>query len=186
MTKQKKTIDMAHTIDFEEAKVYVGTYAKYNNGSIFGKWLEISDYSDKDEFYEACAKLHADEHDPEYMFQDWENIPEGMISECSISNQVFELWQYLKPLSTSEREAFFIWFENDHSNFDKEEVEELVDEFKDNYRGAYESEKDFAEEYARETQELSDFGWQYFDSKSYANDLFIDSFWFSDGHVFDR
>ena len=37
-----------------EAKVYVGTYAKYNNGSLFGAWLDLSDYSDKEEFYEAC------------------------------------------------------------------------------------------------------------------------------------
>ena len=41
-----------------EAKVYVGTYAKYNNGSLFGAWLDLSDYSDKEEFYEACRELH--------------------------------------------------------------------------------------------------------------------------------
>ena len=41
-----------------EAKVYVGTYAKYNNGSLSGAWLDLSDYSDKEEFYEACRELH--------------------------------------------------------------------------------------------------------------------------------
>ena len=44
-----------------EAKVYVGTYAKYNNGSLSGAWLDLSDYSDKEEFYEACRELHKDE-----------------------------------------------------------------------------------------------------------------------------
>ena len=39
------------------ASVYVGTYAKYNNGSLFGAWLDLSDYSDKEEFYEACREL---------------------------------------------------------------------------------------------------------------------------------
>ena len=39
-----------------EAKVYVGTYAKYNNGSLSGAWLDLSDYSDKEEFYEACPE----------------------------------------------------------------------------------------------------------------------------------
>ena len=29
------------------ASVYVGTYAKYNNGSLSGAWLNLSDYSDK-------------------------------------------------------------------------------------------------------------------------------------------
>ena len=41
--------------------VYVGTYNKYNNGSLFGKWLDLSDYPDKDEFLEACRELHEDE-----------------------------------------------------------------------------------------------------------------------------
>ena len=44
-----------------EARIYVGTYAKYNDGSIEGKWFDLSDFSDKDEFYEACKELHADE-----------------------------------------------------------------------------------------------------------------------------
>ena len=52
-----------------EAKVYVGTYGKYNNGSLFGAWLDLSDYSDKEEFYEACRELHKDEEDAEYMFK---------------------------------------------------------------------------------------------------------------------
>ena len=52
-----------------EAKVYVGTYAKYNNGSLSGAWLDLSDYSDKEEFYEACRELHKDEEDAEYIPQ---------------------------------------------------------------------------------------------------------------------
>ncbi len=51
-------------------RVYVGTYAKYNDGNLFGKWFDLEDYTDLDEFYEACADLHADEEDPELMFQD--------------------------------------------------------------------------------------------------------------------
>lgn len=38
-------------VTLSEAQIYVGTYAKYNNGSIFGKWLDLSDYSDKNEFF---------------------------------------------------------------------------------------------------------------------------------------
>ena len=56
----------------DEVKIYVGTYAKYNNGSIFGEWLTLGDYSDLEEFYEACRELHKDEEDPEFMFQDFE------------------------------------------------------------------------------------------------------------------
>ena len=68
-------------VTLSEARVYVGTYNKYNNGSLFGKWLDLSDYSDKDEFLEVCRELHKDDQDPEFMFQDYENIPEAFISE---------------------------------------------------------------------------------------------------------
>ena len=39
--------------DFSQAAIYVGTYAKYNAGSLFGKWFDLSDFADKDEFLEA-------------------------------------------------------------------------------------------------------------------------------------
>ena len=55
--------------------VYVGTYHQYNGGSIFGKWFDLTDFDDEDEFYDACRALHAAEDDPEFMFQDWEGIP---------------------------------------------------------------------------------------------------------------
>ena len=89
-----------------EAKVYVGTYAKYNNGSLSGAWLDLSDYSDKEEFYEACRELHKDEEDAEYMFQDWENVPEGLIGESWISENFFALRDAVEDLDDTEQEAF--------------------------------------------------------------------------------
>lgn len=81
---------MAHQINTSEASIYVGTYGKYNAGSIFGKWLNLSDYADKEEFYIACRELHNDEADPEFMFQDYENIPDGLIGESWISDKIFD------------------------------------------------------------------------------------------------
>ncbi len=78
----------------EGAAVYVGTYHKYNSGSIAGAWLELADYKDKNDFIRACRELHKDERDPELMFQDYENIPSWMISESSIDA---ELWNYKEP-----------------------------------------------------------------------------------------
>ena len=48
--------------------VYVGTYAKYNNGSLEGERVNLSDFSDKDDFIEYCLELHSDEEEPELMF----------------------------------------------------------------------------------------------------------------------
>lgn len=72
------------------ARVYVGTYAKYNSGSLNGKWLTLSDYKDRSEFYAACRELHKDETDPEFMFQDWEGVPSWMIGESHIDAEVWE------------------------------------------------------------------------------------------------
>jgi hypothetical protein len=73
--------------------VYVGTYAKYNEGSLFGKWVNLTDFTNIKDFYSFCFDLHKDEHDPELMFQDWENFPENTIWESGIDNDVFKLLQ---------------------------------------------------------------------------------------------
>ena len=58
-------------------KIYVGTYAKYNDGSLDGKWVDLTEYSDYDEFLAAMHELHSDEDDPEFMVQDYENFPDA-------------------------------------------------------------------------------------------------------------
>mgnify|MGYP003640216506 FL=1 len=66
-------------------QVYVGTYNKYNEGSIFGKWIDLSNYSHLNDFYKDIGELHKDEEDPEFMFQDYEAselvISLGLISQ---------------------------------------------------------------------------------------------------------
>ena len=54
------------TMDLSEARIYVGTYAKYNNGSLQGEWVELSDFYDLDGFMERCSEIHEDEEEPEY------------------------------------------------------------------------------------------------------------------------
>jgi hypothetical protein len=60
-----------------EPRVYVGTYAKYNDGNLAGDWLTLSDYTDRDNFMVAARAIHADEADPELMFQDSVGFPEA-------------------------------------------------------------------------------------------------------------
>ncbi|EJN4353388.1 antirestriction protein ArdA [Escherichia coli] len=52
--------------------VYVGTWRKYNGGSIAGRWFDLTSFDDERGFFEACRELHQDEADPELMFQDYE------------------------------------------------------------------------------------------------------------------
>ena len=88
-------------VTLSEVKIYVGTYGKYNAGSIFGKCLDLSNYSDKDEFNEACRELHKDEEDAEYMYQDWENIPDSLIGESWLSEKFFELRDAVEDIWTT-------------------------------------------------------------------------------------
>lgn len=171
-------------IDISQASIYVGTYAKYNDGSIFGKWLKLSDYTDRKEFYEACAELHSDEEDPEYMFQDWEHIPKGLIGESWLSEKIFEVLEALGELSDNDQEAFLIWCNNDHKDFSNEDISDLIGDFENDYVAHYDSEEDFARELIEGREDLTDFAKQYFNYEAYANELFCGSYWSEDGHVF--
>ena len=44
--------------------VYVGTYGKYNDCSLCGLWIDLTSFSDYDEFIDFCKAIHADEYDP--------------------------------------------------------------------------------------------------------------------------
>ena len=167
-----------------EAKVYVGTYAKYNNGSLSGAWLDLSDYSDKEEFYEACRELHKDEEDAEYMFQDWENVPEGLIGESWISENFFALRDAVEDLSDTEQEAFFVWCNYKSHDLGEEDADDLVRDFRDEYLGQYDDEEDFAYEIIEECYDLPEFAKTYFDYEKFARDLFMCDYWFDDGFVF--
>ena len=60
------------------ARVYVGTYGKYNNGSIAGAWIDLNNTANYADFLASCRKAHADESDPEFMIQDTEDMPDGL------------------------------------------------------------------------------------------------------------
>lgn len=144
------------------ARVYVGTYGKYNSGSIKGAWLNLDDYADKEDFLKACAELHNDEHDPELMFQDHEGIPEGMISESSINEEV---WDFL-AMSDEEQELLTLY----RAEIDSDATLETAQE---NYAGTFNSEEDWAYDYIESTGLLHDCPdtlKNYFDYEAYARD----------------
>lgn len=173
-----------NTVTLSEAQVYVGTYGKYNNGSLDGGWLDLSDYSDKDEFYEACRELHKDEADPEYMFQTWENIPDGLIGESWISENLFTLCEAMEDLSDNEQEAFCVWCNYKGCDLSEADAHDHIRSFRDEYIGPYGSEEDFAYMIVEECYDLPEFARTYFDYSQFARDLFMCDYWFDDGFVF--
>jgi antirestriction protein len=172
--------------NLSEARVYVGTYAKYNNGSIEGKWLDLSDYCDKEEFYTACHELHSDEKDPEFMFQDYENIPSLLISESWMSDNLFEIIEAVSELSATDAEAFSTWLNNSSRDINTDDINDLIDSFRDDYQGEYKNEEDYAYEVVEQCYDLPEFAKTYFDYEKYARDLFMSDYWFDNGYVFRR
>lgn len=164
---------------YQEAAIYVGTYGKYAEGSIFGKWLSLADFSDYDEFIDACKALHADEQSPELMFQDWEYIPEGFISECSLNPTFFELRD---ELTADEEEAFTEWI--NYTGEPVEDAEKAVERFRDAYCGEWNSEEVFAEELFSECYEVPENIRYYIDYQAFARDLFMCDYFYTGGYVF--
>ncbi|EBV2436054.1 DUF1472 domain-containing protein [Salmonella enterica subsp. enterica serovar Rissen] len=159
--------------------VYVGTWHKYNCGSIAGRWFDLTTFDDERDFFAACRALHQDEADPELMFQDYEGFPGNMASECHIN------WAWVEGFRQARdegcEEAYRLWVE------DTGETD--FDTFRDAWWGEADSEEAFAVEFASDTGLLADVPETvalYFDYEAYARDLFLDSFTFIDGHVFRR
>ncbi|EAA3622616.1 DUF1472 domain-containing protein [Salmonella enterica subsp. enterica] len=159
--------------------VYVGTWHKYNCGSIAGRWFDLTTFDDERDFFAACRALHQDEADPELMFQDYEGFPGNMASECHIN------WAWVEGFRRARdegcEEAYRLWVE------DTGETD--FDSFRDAWWGEADSEEAFAVEFASDTGLLADVPETvalYFDYEAYARDLFLDSFTFIDGHVFRR
>lgn len=115
--------------NYEDAAVYCGTYAKYNDGSIAGEWLKFSDYSDASEFMQACADLHEDEDDAEFMFQDFEYLPDFLYSESLSESDVEEIYNYLELCEKLEGSDWVYLWNEYQSNINGEDHIYEFDEY---------------------------------------------------------
>ena len=161
--------------DIRKAAVYCGTYHKYNCGSIYGKWMRLSDYKDKEEFLMACGKVHKSEKDPEFMFQDYEYCPESLVDESYVSKEIWDVLNGLKELPVEKQDEFILWcdengYEQDMGslNMFKEKMntkpmvtasvikndENLIDELKNEILGVSNVSDETAERWAKEYADI--------------------------------
>ncbi len=134
--------DKSMTTEASPARIYCGTYAKYNRGSIQGAWIDLADHNDKESFLAACAELHADESAPEFMFQDFEGFPRRFYSESSVPEA---LWDWL-ALDEDDRDLLSAYIEATSAD-----ATATIDDARDAFAGHYDSGADFAEDIAEET-----------------------------------
>lgn len=130
------------------ATVYVGTYAKYNNGDISGEWVDLSYYSDAEELLARFAEIHEDESDPEYMIQDkeGESCILSMIGE-SMSEDEWET--VLEKISEIEGSYLDIEVISAYcSGFGYNLADVAISDIEEAYSGSYDSDEEFAEDMA--------------------------------------
>ena len=182
LTEQLESIS-GYTVDnlWDQPAIYCGTYKKYNEGSLFGAWLDLRTFDSYDEFIDVCTQLHADEEDPEFMFQDYQCFPEYWYSESCMGEEVFN------------KIIAFIHLEDDRQKAFKAYVSatgnDSISDFEEDYEGEYDSEEDFASYIVSESYDLERMMGNlamYFDYKAFARDLFISDYIFEDGYVFRR
>ncbi|WP_079243030.1 antirestriction protein ArdA [Chryseobacterium indologenes] len=128
----------------QNCAIYCGTYAKYNNSSIYGKWFNLSEYGSYDDLLEAMHELHEDEQDPEFMFQDYENCELfeklGLIGESFLSPEIYEIAEQIND-SEYDSEVFEVILDN-FLDMDFQSAYEYVNNF---YYGEFANDIEFVE-----------------------------------------
>jgi len=159
-------------------KIYVGTYNKYNNGSIAGAWLTLTDYSDTQDFLAACYNLHNDEIDSELMFQDFDDIHKNYQKECI---DLEEVYYYVNACLSDNKDVIDAGLD----------CEIPLDSIMDAYIGTYDSDSDFAYQMAfdmgtlQEIERVSPWIANAIDWHLAARDLMYD-YIESNGHYFSN
>lgn len=120
------------------------------------------------------------------MFQDWENIPDGLMGECWISETVFELIHQASEIS--DFDAFLSFLDFTGYSLEKEEVAYLLSKFEDCFHGKWRNEEDFAIHIVDECYELPEIARTYFDYGKFSDDLFTTAYYYDDetSAVFNR
>lgn len=165
-----------------ENKIYVGTYYKYNCGSIAGAWIDLENLS-QDEFYSKCKELHKEETDPEFMYQDFEcdEIFKGMISECGIDPEFWELKETLENIQI-DLEALTAY----KNLFGEIDIRNFEDKFFCHIQ-EYNVNQAFGEYMLEEMgylEQVPEHLRYYIDAESYGRDLLMSDFFEFDGFVF--
>ena len=162
--------------------LYCGTYGKYNSGNFNGMWVNVSTFDSYEDFKTFCLAIHADEEEPELMYQDGENIPDSLYHESMGEEEFNKIAKYCElcdDYGVSAVDDFLEWDSTDD-----------LDRMHDAYVGEYDSKEDFARETVNDCYDLEKMMGKlacYFDYEALARDLFVNGYRFgSHGTVFAR
>ena len=148
--------------------LYCGTYGKYNSGNFNGMWVNVSTFDSYDDFVNFCKAIHADENDPELMYQDFENMSRSLYRESMGEEEFNEILKYCELCDDYWVSAVDDFLEL----FSPEDLDRMPDA----YAGVYDSEEDFAREIVNDCYDIEKMMGDlacYFDYEAFARDLFM-------------
>ena len=153
--------------------LYCGTYGKYNAGNFRGMWVDLSTFDSYDGFLSFCYAIHADEADPELMYQDFANMPDCLYHESMCEEEFTNLLKYCELC-----DEYNVLAVDDFLEFYSPED---LDNMHDAYVGLYDSREDFAREIVNERYDIDkmmgDLAY-YFNYEALTRDLFVGDYHF--------
>ena len=136
------------------ASVFVTSYAIGNTqGFAIGKWFDLTDYSDKEEFYQEATEYVEEvlgDTDPELCFSDYETgfTNNGLITEGGISAEVWEILE----LTEDDLELVQAYRSAIGTDVSGNSIHEQLDEARNKYVGQWEDKSVFG--YERMEQQI--------------------------------
>jgi antirestriction protein len=172
-----QAIQQAHTANY---RIYVASLADYNEGTLYGKWIDLDGKSAEEITEEVQAMLKASPSDSiaeEWAIHDYDGIK---CEEYDSFEDIAEQVAILEQLSVDELDAYPLFV----ANYGVTDLEK----FEDAYQGKWDSELEYCYDYVDAIGLLSEMPEHlhgYFDYDSYARDLFMTDYTFINGHVFN-
>ena len=162
-------------------KVFITCYAAYNNGTLYGEWVEVP--HDSDELQKEIDRVLKGSPEPdaeEWFFSDYES--DYKLADKSENPDLDELCELAEALDNHENPEALTAF-MDYSGLD---LDDALSSFEDAYNGEWSSERDFAENLFDELylHEIPSNLHYYVDYDAFARDIFINDYTFVDGYVF--
>lgn len=177
--------DLEHEAVTEPREVWVADLAAYNNGSLHGLWIDMT--QDAEEIREQIAYLLSRSPEPgaeEYAFFDYSGF-HGLQRELGEYPGI-ELTHEIAVALDEHGEAMAEWLKC--VGFKPDDVGDMIRQFDDHYLGKWDTVKDFVQHYLSESglyeeldRALSIFpdnirGYVVFDEDQYARDMELELF----------